>query len=70
MRGFNFNIHSKVMYQITFLFTEPITWIVGGPQIIVDRGSTLNMTCIVSTRSKPPDFIIWGHSDRVWFLHD
>ena len=41
----------------------------GGPQIIVDRGSTLNMTCVVSTRSKQPDFIIWSHSDRVQFFY-
>ena len=37
----------------------------GGPDIYVDRGSTLNVTCVVSTRSKAPDYIIWSHYDRV-----
>ena len=31
----------------------------------MDRGSTLNVTCVVSTRSKAPDYIIWSHYDRV-----
>jgi hypothetical protein len=51
--------------NIFISFSEPITWIVGGPDIYVDRGSTLNVTCVVSTRSKPPDYIIWSHFDRV-----
>ena len=50
--------------QFNFI-SEPITWIIGGPDIYVDYGSTLNVTCVVSTRSKAPDYIIWSHFDRV-----
>ena len=45
-----------------------MTEILGGPDIYVDRGSTLNVTCVVWAESKAPDYIFWSHNDRVNIL--
>jgi neurotrimin len=47
------------------LFSGPITEIVGGPDIYVDRGSTLNVTCAIAAGSKEPEFIMWSWKEKV-----
>lgn len=44
---------------------EPQTEILGGPDVYVDRGSTLNVTCVVYAESKAPDYIFWSHQDKI-----
>ena len=52
------------MFENHFL-TDPVTEIVGGPDIYVDRGSTLNVTCAVASGAKEPEFIYWSHNNQV-----
>lgn len=47
------------------LNAEPVTEISGGPDIYVDRGSTLNITCAVAAGSKRPEFIYWSKNKKV-----
>ena len=59
--------YPNLIPNFTFPIAEPVTEILGGPDIYVDRGSTLNVTCVVWAESKAPDYIFWSHNDRVSF---
>lgn len=43
---------------------EPITTIVGGPELFINTGSTLNLTCIVRHSPEPPPAIAWTHNNQ------
>ncbi|XP_047736314.1 kin of IRRE-like protein 3 [Hyalella azteca] len=45
-------------------FKEPETKILGGPDIHINLGSTLNLTCLVLYHQRPPD-VTWLHRDQV-----
>jgi len=51
------------------LITEPVTEVIGGPDIYIDRGSTINLTCTVKFSPKPPNYILWNHNDAVSKKH-
>ncbi|KAJ8985278.1 hypothetical protein NQ317_007065 [Molorchus minor] len=42
---------------------KPDTEIVGGPELFIDRGSTINLTCVVRHSPEPPAYIFWNHND-------
>ncbi len=42
-----------------------MTEIVGGSDIYVDRGSTLNVTCAVSSGATKPEFIYWSRDSKM-----
>ena len=44
---------------------EPRTVIVGGPDMHVDSGSTINLTCIARFSPAPPPDLTWYHNDAV-----
>ncbi|CAG9760075.1 unnamed protein product [Ceutorhynchus assimilis] len=44
---------------------EPDTEIVGGPELFIDRGSTINLTCVVRHSPEPPAYIFWNHNDGI-----
>ncbi|KAL4119188.1 hypothetical protein QTP88_012033 [Uroleucon formosanum] len=47
-------------------FTKvPSASISGGPDIHVNEGSTINLTCIVKFSPEPPSYIFWYHYDEV-----
>ncbi|XP_033333310.1 zwei Ig domain protein zig-8 [Megalopta genalis] len=41
---------------------EPVTEIAGGPDFFINKGSTINLTCLVSYAPEPPSAIIWSHN--------
>ncbi|KAL0278416.1 UNVERIFIED_CONTAM: hypothetical protein PYX00_000244 [Menopon gallinae] len=43
---------------------EPITTIVGGPDMYINKGSTMNLTCIVKHSPEPPPAIFWTHNSE------
>lgn len=43
----------------------PTASILGGPDLHVDKGSTINLTCTIKYSPKPPAFIFWYHHDEV-----
>ena len=45
--------------------TEPVTEILGGPELFIDTESTINLTCVVRRSPEPPAFIFWKHNDQV-----
>jgi len=57
--------HSSLNKIITLTVIESMTEVVGGPDIHVDRLSTLQMTCRVTSGDKTPAFIIWQREDKI-----
>lgn len=41
---------------------EPITTLLGGPEMYINKGSTMNLTCIVKHSPEPPPSIYWMHN--------
>jgi hypothetical protein len=44
---------------------EPSTKIIGAPDMYIESGSTINLTCIVYNSPEPPAFIFWYHNNGV-----
>lgn len=61
--------HAEKCIQTTLncihLITEPISTIVGGPDMYINTGSTVNLTCIVQHSPEPPPSICWTHNNQV-----
>uniref|UniRef100_A0A182IUM7 Ig-like domain-containing protein n=1 Tax=Anopheles atroparvus TaxID=41427 RepID=A0A182IUM7_ANOAO len=51
-----------VGYSMMLSVVEPITTVVGGPDLYIDTGSTVNLTCIVKHLPEPPPVIQWTHN--------
>ncbi|XP_075160527.1 defective proboscis extension response 10 isoform X2 [Haematobia irritans] len=43
----------------------PTATILGGPDLYVDKGSTINLTCVIKFSTEPPTHIFWYHQDKV-----
>ncbi|CAG7826924.1 unnamed protein product [Allacma fusca] len=43
---------------------EPNTTIMGGTDMHINRGSTINLTCIVEHSPEPPSNILWTHNNQ------
>lgn len=48
-----------------YLVSEPITIIIGAPDLFVNKGSTINLTCVVKYAPEPPPMMIWSHNTEV-----
>lgn len=46
-------------------FTEPTTHIIGAPDMYIESGSTINLTCIIENSPEPPAYIFWNHNNAV-----
>lgn len=44
---------------------EPTATILGGPDLYVDKGSTINLTCTIRFGPEPPGSIFWYHENKV-----
>ncbi|XP_052567247.1 zwei Ig domain protein zig-8-like isoform X5 [Culex pipiens pallens] len=41
---------------------EPVTEINGGPDLFINKGSTINLTCTVKYAPEPPPAVVWKHN--------
>ncbi|XP_047530837.1 zwei Ig domain protein zig-8-like isoform X2 [Vanessa atalanta] len=53
------------IYQRMFSDGVPSARILGGPDLHVDIGSTINLTCLIQFSPEPPAYIFWYHEDEV-----
>lgn len=53
-----------VGYTMLFSVVEPITSIPGGPDMYIDVGSTVNLTCVVRHLPDPPHSVHWTHNNE------
>eukprot|EP00093_Oithona_nana_P008945 08945.XXX_417211_404553_1 [CDS] Oithona nana genome sequencing. len=52
-------------YPINLNIVVPHVRIQGSPDIHVDQGSVINLTCIISSTPEPPVYVFWYHGDQV-----
>ncbi|XP_052891364.1 fibroblast growth factor receptor-like 1 [Anopheles moucheti] len=52
-------------FFVTLSVVVPTATIIGGPDLHVDKGSTINLTCAVKYSPEPPAYIFWYHHDEV-----
>ena len=53
----------EVNFQSSCL--EPYTEILGGPDIYLEEGFTMNLTCLVRGSPEPPQYIFWYRNQQV-----
>lgn len=57
------------MISLTFInqfkFKVPTAVIWGGPEIFVEKGHMINITCTINYSTEPPAYIFWYHQDEV-----
>ncbi|XP_037953078.1 uncharacterized protein LOC119683465 isoform X2 [Teleopsis dalmanni] len=44
---------------------EPSTEIVGAPDLYIESGSTINLTCVILNSPEPPAYIYWNHNSAI-----
>lgn len=54
-----------VSHFIRLNVVKPQTQILGGPDMYINKGSTINLTCVVEFSPEPPDFIFWNHNNKI-----
>ncbi|XP_064116414.1 uncharacterized protein LOC135222192 isoform X1 [Macrobrachium nipponense] len=52
-------------YQVKLNIFAPHAEIIGSPDMHVDKGSTINLTCIIAHSPEPPTYIYWYHNGKV-----
>lgn len=52
-------------YFVRLNVVVPTATILGGPDLHVDKGSTINLTCTVKYSPEPPAYIFWYHHEEV-----
>ncbi|XP_046867255.1 zwei Ig domain protein zig-8 [Drosophila willistoni] len=52
-------------HSVYLNIVEPITEVIGGPELHINKGSTINLTCIVKFAPEPPPTVIWSHNRQV-----
>ncbi|XP_055376713.1 protein amalgam-like isoform X2 [Condylostylus longicornis] len=52
-------------YFVRLNVVVPTATILGSPDIHVDKGSTINLTCTVKYSPEPPAYIFWYHHEEV-----
>ena len=57
-------IGSKFTYFRHFI-SEPYTVVLGGPDMHVDQGSTINLTCVSKFNPTPPGDVTWYLNGKV-----
>lgn len=53
-----------IIIFIIYFISEPITEILGGPDLFINMGSTINLTCLVKYSPEPPPNMTWSHNSR------
>ena len=62
---YEFTAENEIILFCRFHHVEPKTAILGGPDIHLKEGSTMNLTCVITDSPEPPSYIFWRHDDKV-----
>jgi len=57
-------ITPHISHFIHLSVVEPTTTILGGPEIYMDVGSTINLTCLVRHSPEPPAHVFWTQNQQ------
>ena len=58
-------MYNTIQDNFYIMLLEPKTAILGGPDIHLKEGSTMNLTCVITDSPEPPSYIFWRHDDTV-----
>ena len=58
-------MYNTIQDNFYIMLLEPKTAILGGPDIHLKEGSTMNLTCVITDSPEPPSYIFWRHDDKV-----
>lgn len=58
-------VPSLTFIPLVSSFAEPVTEIIGGSDLFINKGSTINLTCIVRYAPEPPPAMVWSHNREV-----
>ncbi|XP_025405296.1 zwei Ig domain protein zig-8-like isoform X1 [Sipha flava] len=53
-----------VGHPVYLTVLEPTTEILGGPELFIDQGSTINLTCLIQFAPEPPPTVGWTHEKQ------
>uniref|UniRef100_A0A6P7G5B3 Vascular endothelial growth factor receptor 2-like n=1 Tax=Diabrotica virgifera virgifera TaxID=50390 RepID=A0A6P7G5B3_DIAVI len=56
---------TNINLPVCLFVPEPITKILGSPELFINMGSTINLTCIVQYAPEPPPNIVWSQNSEV-----
>lgn len=65
MRHSSIIIHPIIPINFFSFHSVPHAVIWDGPEIYVEKGNMINITCSINYSSEPPAFIFWFHHDDV-----
>ncbi|XP_034939057.1 neuronal cell adhesion molecule-like isoform X2 [Chelonus insularis] len=51
-------------YSMHLSVVEPVTTVIGEPEMYINKGSTMNLTCVVRHSPEPPPAIYWTHNNE------
>lgn len=51
-------------HPVYLTVVEPVTELIGSPDLFINMGSTINLTCMVSFVPDPPPAMIWSHNQQ------
>ncbi|CAL4096184.1 unnamed protein product [Meganyctiphanes norvegica] len=54
-----------ISHKVHLSVVEPETTVIGGPDVYINTGSRLALTCSVKYSPEPPAFIFWYHDDKL-----
>ncbi|XP_017849275.1 uncharacterized protein LOC108604352 isoform X2 [Drosophila busckii] len=52
-------------HNIHLTVVEPSTEIIGAPDLYIESGSTINLTCVILNSPEPPAYIFWNHNNAI-----
>ncbi|XP_069940061.1 zwei Ig domain protein zig-8-like [Cherax quadricarinatus] len=52
-------------HYIWLTVVEPKTTIYGSGDVFINKGSNINLTCVVDYTPVPPSYVIWKHNNKV-----
>lgn len=58
-------LENLTIFGVYFVSTEPETSINSAPDLYVNKGSTINLTCLVRYAPEPPPKMTWSHDTEV-----
>lgn len=62
-KGNRLHILVDKYFCLNYIVPTAVIW--GGPDIKVEKGSMINITCTINYSTEPPAYIFWYHQDEV-----
>lgn len=59
------NMHPLISYFVRLTVLVPRARIMESPELFINSGSSINVTCAIEHSPEPPVFVFWYHNDRM-----